>query len=639
MQFRLVVSLHLALAGAATAQVGIGPQPAPPPPPIPAPRDVRFDGTIALAVDATDTRHKVFQVHEVIPVQAPGDLILLYPEWETSSHAATASVKSLAGLVIHAGGRRIEWQRDPVDPHAFHVAVPGDAPSVELDFQYLSPASARSGAMVITPDLANVQWQSMLLYPAGWFARDLAIAATLTLPAGFRAATSLVVDHVAGGTIAFRPTDLETLVDAPVYAGRYVKQLELAAGPPITLDLLADAPADLEIPAGELAKLRALVEQTRRLFRAQHYDRYHFLVSLSDSLPSGGGLEHLESSENNLPAGYFLDLAHQLPNRDLLAHEYVHSWNGRFRQPADLWTPNFNVAMRNSLLWVYEGQTELWGRVLGARAGLRTQQDTLDQIALDAATAARRIGRSWKSLQDSTNDPLFVAGHPIDWHDWQRREDYYPEGVMLWLDIDGRIRQQTGGKKSLDDVARGLFGIHDGSRVTVTYTFADVCAALDHVAPGDWATLLRQRLDRHDDRGLLDGLTRGGYRLVYTDTPTEAFRQAELDGGAIDLSDSIGLTVTPAGIVRSVAWHGPAFVAGITLGARLVSVNGKPYDPEALKAAIQASTTTPLDVACEANGRAQTVRIDYRGTLRYPRLVRIAGTPDLLGQLLAPLRR
>lgn len=639
MQFRLVVLLPVALSGAAAAQVGIGPQPAPPPPPIPAPRDASFDGTIALAVDATDTRQKVFRVHEVIPVQAPGDLILLYPEWETSSHAATASVSRLAGLMIHAVGQRIEWRRDPVDPHAFHIAVPVGAPRVELDFQYLSPASTRSGATVITPDLANVQWHSMLLYPAGWFARDLAIAATLTLPAGFRAATSLVVDHAAGGTIAFRPTNLEALVDSPVYAGRYVKQLELASGPAVTLDLLADAPADLEIPAGELAKLRALVEQTRRLFRAQHYDRYHFLVSLSDRLPSGGGLEHLESSENNLPAGYFLDLAHQLPNRDLLAHEYVHSWNGRFRQPADLWTPNFNVPMRNSLLWVYEGLTEFWGRVLGARAGLRTQQDTLDQIALDAATAARRIGRSWKSLQDSTNDPLFVAGHPIDWRDWQRREDYYPEGVMLWLDIDGRIRQQTAGNKSLDDVARSLFGIHDASRVTVTYTFADICAALEQVAPDDWATLLRQRLDRHDDRGLLDGLTRGGYRLVYTDTPTEAFRQAEVDGGAIDLSDSIGLAITPAGIVRSVAWNGPAFVSGITPGAHLVSVNGKPYDPELLKAAIQASATTPLDVACEEPGRARTVRIDYRGSLRYPRLARIAGTPDRLGQLLAPLLR
>jgi predicted metalloprotease with PDZ domain len=599
---------------------------------IPAPSDHAFVGVISLAVDATDIRHRIFTVHERVPVQTPGRVTLLYPEWEMASHAATASVANLAGLVVHAGAVRLEWQRDEVDVHAFHVDVPAGVETLDLDFQYLSPPSTRSGGLEVTPDIVNVKWHRMLLYPAGWYARNLSVAATLKLPDGMSIASSLTVQGKRDGVVAFEPTSLETLVDSPVYAGRHVRQIDLTPGAaaPVRLNLLADSPASLQIKPEQIAGLQSMVEQTRRLFRSQHYGRYDILVSLSDTFPSGGGLEHLQSGENNLSSTFFTDPTHQLQYMDLIAHEYVHSWNGRFRQPADLWTPTYNTPMRGSLLWVYEGLTEYWGRVLAARASLRSRQDTLDAFALDAAIASARVGRAWKSLQDSNNDPLYMAGHPIAWRDWQRREDYYPEGVLLWLAVDGLLREKSSGSKSLDDFARGFFGIEDGSRITRTYTFEDVCAALNRIVPYDWVAFLRDRLDTHVDTRLFDGLTRAGYRLAFSDTPTEAFRQAEADGGTVDLGYSIGLAIGNGGIVRSASWRGPAFLAGISVGDHIVSVNGTAYSDAVVRAAVKSAARVPLDFGIESEGKTRTIRVIYEGTLRYPRLERIEGTSEAL---------
>jgi predicted metalloprotease with PDZ domain len=616
----------------ASAEVGVGPQPVPYPAPIAAPRDIAFAGAIALAVDATDTRHKVFEVRESIPVQTAGPMILLYPAWEPASHAETAAVASLAGLVIRADGQRLAWQRDPVNVHAFHIDVPAGARTIDVAFQTIT----RAADALLLPDSALLQWHRVLLYPAGWFARNISVAATLRLPPGLHAFSALEVERSIGGTIAYKPTSLETLTDSPVAASRYTRQIDLApAGePPFRLDLLAEHPGGLAAGSDELAALRSLVEQTGRVFGAPHYAHYDALVTLSDKF-SAGGIEHLESAEDNLPADYFTHVAGQLNSRDLIAHEYVHSWNGRFRQPSDLWTPTLNQPMRDSLLWVYEGQTEFWGRVLAARSGMRNTQETLDKLALDAAVVAARSGRSWKSLADSSLDPLSVIGHPMPWRDWQRREDYYPEGVMLWLDVDALIREKSADRKSLDDFAQAFFAIDGGSRITRTYTFEDVCAALNSVTPYDWAGFLRARLDSQKAE-VLDGLARDGWRLTFTDTPTETFRQDELDAGASNLSYSIGLAVTQSGEVRTVAWHGPAFDAGLAPGDKIQSVNGKPFAPGVLEGAVRASANAPIELGFEADGRNVSARIPYRGPLRYPRLQRIAGSSDRIAALLAP---
>ncbi|NYF90182.1 PDZ domain-containing protein [Tunturiibacter empetritectus] len=322
-------------------------------------------------------------------------------------------------------------------------------------------------------------------------------------------------------------------------------------------------------------------------------------------------------------------------NRDLVVHEYVHAWNGRFRQPADLWSPNLNTPVRDSMLWVYEGQTEFWGRVLAARAELRTYQETLDRLAMDAALVANRKGRTWKTLADSNNDPLYMAGHPIAWRDWQRREDYYPEGVLLWLDMDARLQEISGGQRTLDDFAHLFFATHGAVGKISTYTFEDVCSALNAIIKDDWAARLRRHLESHYDNDAVAGLARAGWRLVYKDSPTETFRQDETESGVSNLDYSIGLQVRSDGTVRSVVWDGPAFIAGLAPGSRITAVNGQPFTFETIEHAVNLAQSSTLSLTFEVNNMVQTAVVDYHGGLRYPYLERIPDRIDRLTPLLA----
>lgn len=618
------------------AQVGLGPQQLPLPPAIPAPQDIPYKGVIEIAVDATDTAHKIYSVHETLPVQHSGLMVLLYPQWDSGSHAATGPIASLAGLFVHAKGQRLEWRRDPVNVFAFAVDVPPGTATIEVEFQYLSPVGPRGGAVSISADLLTVPWQNLMLYPAGYYVRNLPVRATLLLPTAFEQASSLERVKTIADRTEYKETTIEHLADSPVYAGRYFKEIELTKdSPSVYLDLFGDKPEDLNPSESQLASLRLVVRQTLQMFRSAHYAHYNLLVSLSDLLPGGGGLEHLESSEVNLAADFFRNSKAHLSDVTLFPHEYVHSWNGFYRQPADLWTANFNTPMRDSLLWVYEGQTEFWGMALSARSGLLAQQEVLDLLAMDAATAEAHTGRAWKSLQDSNNDPLFDAGHSVPWKDWQRREDYYGEGVLLWLDVDSLIRSRTGGAKSLSDFARAFFAGVNGSTTTQTYTFDDVCRSLSSVTAYDWAGFLRARLETHSSEHLLDGLKRAGYQLVYKTTPTEAYRQHELEEGVVDLSFSIGLTVDERGVIKSVAWDKPSFRAGLGIGARILSINDAPFATAKLQEAVAKAESTPINITYSVDGAEHAVSVSYKGGLRYPRFERIPGTPDLLIPLLS----
>ncbi|HTT82497.1 MAG TPA: hypothetical protein VMF67_03365, partial [Rhizomicrobium sp.] len=426
----------------------------------------------------------------------------------------------------------------------------------------------------------------------------------------------------------------------PVFAGRYFERVDLDPGgpAPVHMDIVADRPDELVITPAELQAHRNLVQQAYRAFGSHHYDHYDFLLGLSKVM-TGIGLEHHRSSEDGTTAEYFKDWDRTIAARDLLSHEYTHSWNGKFRRPADLWTPNFNVPMQDSLLWVYEGQTQYWGTVLAARAGLWTKQQALDALAADAATFANRAGLAWRPLQDTTNDPITTMRRPIPWRSWQRSEDYYGQGELIWLDADTLIRQKTGGKKSLDDFARGFFGIDNGSYITVTYTFDDIVRALNAVLPYDWAGFLRARLDSVGQAAPLDGLTRGGYRLAYTGKPSEFAKSNEHLRKITDLLYSLGVIVDEKEhSISEVLWGGPAFKAGIVVGSQIVAVNGVAYDMDELKDAItEAKTNTaPIDLLIRRGDRYLTVRVNYHGGLRYPHLERIPGAPPLLDALLAP---
>jgi predicted metalloprotease with PDZ domain len=634
-ELAIVVPLALAVAN---AQQAANPSPYPMPPEVPTPVDASYPGAINLAVDATDTTHAIFRVHETIPVAQAGPIILLYPRWLPGHHSPSGPIDMFAGLVVHAGATQVPWTRDAVDVFAFHVDVPNGVNSLEVDFQYLSPVETKEGRVVMTPDLLNLQWNAVVLYPAGYFARRITVQPSVKLPASWQMGTALETDSSSGDTTTFKSVPLSTLVDSPIFAGKYFKRLDLDPGAkvPVHLDIVADQPDELNISSEQLQAHREVVQQAYKLFGSHHYDHYDFLLGLTDHM-GGEGLEHHRSSENATNPKYFKDWDKTSAGRDLLSHEYTHSWNGKFRRPADLWTPNFNVPMRDSLLWVYEGQTEYWGFVLAVRSGLWTKQQGLDAMAAQAATFANRAGRQWRALADTVNDPIIMERRPIPWRSWQRSEDYYGEGLLVWLDADTLIRQKTNGKKSLDDVALAFFGINDGSYVTATYTFEDVVGALNGVLPYDWAGFLKARLDA-PDAAPLDGFARGGYKLVYTNTASDYFKSLERFRKADNLSYSLGLTVDHKGAVTDVAWDGPAFNAGITVGSEIVAINGTAFDADNLKDAVSEAKdgTAPIEMLVKRGDSYRTVSVNYHDGLRYPRLERLAGTPALLDDLLRP---
>ncbi len=628
----LAVLLACALpAFSAAAQATPGPVYIEPAQAVPRPIDHPFNGQIALHVDATDIQHRIFTVHQRIPVGSDGKVTLLYPQWEPASHGPSLTVTDLAGLKVEAAGRPIAWIRDPYEPHAFHLQLPPDTKAIDVDFQMVA------GADLLTPDVVTVPWQRLVLYPAGWYARNIPVSATLALPDGLRPFTALEAERTDGSIIRFRPTMLDTLFDAPVLAGRHTAQIPLTApgSGAVSLDLVALRPDDLTVPDERIGELRKLVAQMRAVFGVMPFERYEILARLSDD-GSSGGTEHRTSSENELASSHFRDWPDQILSRDLIAHEIVHAWNGFYRTPADLWAPTPNVSVAGSLLWVYEGQTEFWGRILATRAGQFTPAELRDRLAIEAAEIAARPGRAWRPLSDDVNYPSFMLRQPVPWRDWQRRRDYYSEGVMLWLAVDAELRERSGGHRSIDDFAHLFFGGATPQATTRTYTFEEICRVLNDVAPGDWARFLRGWLDAHKELDTSSGLTRHGWRLAFTDTPTSAFLASEEEAGVADLSYSIGLTARADGTVRAVAWEGPSFRAGLRPGVRIVAVNAAPFGREALLAGVRSSTKAPVVLTIEEDGNRSDVPIPYAGSLRYPRLERIGGRTDTLAALLAP---
>jgi predicted metalloprotease with PDZ domain len=615
------------------------PQPAPAAPPIPEPRDIPYPGVIRLFVDATDINRAIFSVHETMPVTA-GPMILLYPKWLPGDHAPRLPTEKLAGLMISGAGQKIKWRRDPVDMSAFHIDLPSGVTSIDIAYQYLSPISARDWPHLMTDNILDIWWPTVTIYPAGYFSRQIMVEASVKLPEDFKLASALETASTNGAVTTFKPTPLNTLVDSSVVAGRFLKQFDIdpGAAAKVRLDVFADRAEDLTVPPELIATFQNMVRQTHKLFASHHYDHYDFLVWLSDSMLQVG-TEHHQSSEDGLSPSYFQDWQSSVPAHEQLAHEFTHSWNGKFRRPEDLWTPNFNVPMRDSLLWVYEGQTNYWGRILAARSGLLTRQQYLDALATFAAASDYRPGRTWRNVQDSNNDPIFIEGKPQTWPSWQRNEDYYVEGELIWLDVDMLIRERSGGKRSLDDFAKAFFGVYDGSHVTNTYSFDDVVKVLNSIQPYDWAGFLRARLESNGPGAPLDGLARGGYQLVYNDVASDFFKSTEAGNGVTDLTFSLGFTAVANGIVTDVLWDGPAFKAGLVQGMKIAKVNGAAFSPDALKDAVKAAVGNgpAVELAAKKGASDRTVRIDYHGGLRYPHLERLAGIPARLDEILTPL--
>ena len=631
------LSLVAALLAAPAFAQSPPPQPVPMPPATIAPVDTPYPGTITVRVDATDLDRRILTVHETIPVAGPGPMTLLYPEWLPGKHSPRGPIDKLAGLIIHAGATRIEWTRDPVDVYAFHLDVPAGAKAIDLDFQFVSPTDGKQGRVVMTPNMLNLEFDQTTLYPAGYFTRQIPVSATVRFPDGWKFASALrAVAGAPAGETTFGTVPFETLVDSPIFAGRYMRVIPLdTSSRPVTLDVVADRPDLLAATDAQIAPHIKLVKEAVALFGSKHFDHYDLLLALSDK-QGGIGLEHHRSSENGAIPAFFTEWDKNPGARGLLPHEFSHSWDGKFRRGADSWTPNFNVPMRNSLLWVYEGGTQYFGTILGGRSGLWTAQQTLDVLAADAATYDAVIGRTWKPLIDTTNDPITAARAPEPWRNWQRSEDYYTEGLLIWLDADTLIRERSGGKRSLDDFAKRFFGIDDGSWTEVSYTFDDVVAALNATEAYDWRKFLNDRLTSHGPGAPLDGITRGGYKLVYTDKQSDTAKSGDAAAKRVDLNYSLGLSVGKDGDLTTVMWGSPAFKAGLTVGTTIVAVNGDGYDGDGLKRAVTAAKTgSPVELIVKTADRFRTVKIDWNGGLRYPHLERTGTGPARLDAIIA----
>ncbi|MBN2970809.1 M61 family metallopeptidase [Roseomonas aeriglobus] len=600
---------------------------------IPEARDIAYPGVIDLNVDATNIGQGIYRVKQRVPVAQAGPLTLLMPAWLPGKHAARGEIEKLAGLKITANGKTLPWTRDPVDVYAFHVDVPSGAKAVDLEFQFLGATAGNQGRISIAPNMLNLQFEQVSLYPAGYYTRRIPIQATVKYPAGWTAASGLP-SRATGSTYAYQQTDYETLIDSPVFAGRYFKRWELS--PRVGLNVVADSPDELEAKPDQIDKHKALVDQAVKLFGAQHYDKYEFLLAITDEM-GGIGLEHHRSSENGVDPGYFKSWADAVGDRDLLPHEFTHSWNGKFRRGADLWTPDFKTPMRDNLLWVYEGQTQFWGLILGGRSGMLSKDEVLDNLAIWAAGQDLTKGRQWRPLVDTTHDPIISSRRPKGWLNWQRNEDYYVGGALVWLEADAIIRERTGGAKSMDDFARAFFGMRDGDWGTLTYTFDDVARTLNDVTPYDWATFLKERVYQVNPATTTAGITRNGYRLVYTDTPNAVAKSGEKSSKSASFAFSLGMTVASDGAVRSVIWDSPAFNAGMDVSTTIVAVNGDAYSAEKLKAAVTAakSSKDPIKLLVRNDGKFREVALDYHEGLRYPRLEKVGTGETGLDRLIA----
>ncbi len=598
-------------------------------------------GPMALTLDATEINRQFLHAQLSLPVN-PGPLTLAYPKWIPGEHAPTGPIDSLVDLKLSANGQPLAWHRDLVELYLIHCDIPSGVSRIDISLDYVVPTETEgySGSRSSTALLGLINWSQVLLYPIGFNTDNLTVEAKLRLPDGWQFGTALPVAERAQ-TIRFQPASLTTLVDSPVVTGKYYRNIQLAESAPTNeMDIVADSPAALALPEEKIAQYRKLITEAAALFGATHYLHYHFLVALAESI-FHDGIEHHESSLNTVTENAFTDKDLLAVESDLLPHEFVHSWNGKYRRPAGLTTPDFQKPMLDDLLWVYEGLTEYLGSwVLTARSGLRTGDLSREWLAEQAAQLEHRSGRTWRSLQDTADYAPRLYGAPREWADRRRDVDFYPEGVLLWLEADTIIRQRTDGAKSLDDFCHLFHGGQSGAPTVKTYTFEEVVDDLNQVSPLDWRSFWLQRLGSLSPHAPLAGIEAGGWRLTYTDQPNEVVKTRDKREKQIDERYSIGLIVKEDGVIVDVLAATPADAAKLAPAMKIVAVNSRTYSPEKLEEAIKASMQTGgVDLLVNSSDYYQTLHIDYSGGLRYPHLERDSTKPDLIAEILKPHAR
>jgi len=597
---------------------------------------------IHVTVDVTDAPRKILHAALTIPVQ-PGPLTLLYPEWIPGEHGPTGPITDLAGIFIRANGNDLAWRRDDVNMFAFHVNVPDGVSSldVKLDFLATAPASGFTAGASTSANLAIVSWNELLLYPAGHPAADITVQPAVRLPGDWQCGTALTKTGQSNGIIQFESVSLEQLIDSPLLAGKYFKEFPLA--PEVTpkhyLDLAADGPEDLRIRPETVDAYSNLVRETGPLYQSRHYNSYHFLVTLSDQV-AHFGLEHHQSSDDRVSEKTFVDDNLTMLTADLLPHEFTHSWNGKYRRPIGLATGNYEDPMKGNLLWVYEGLTQYLGDVLATRSGLETPDEFRSALAASAATLDYRPGRTWRDLQDTAVAAQILYDTSPQWDNWRRSVDYYQEGELIWLEADTIIRKLTRDKKSLNDFCASFEGLGGNTPPKVVpYNFDDVVAALNAVAPYDWTSFFHERLTSKSPHAPLGGIENGGYRIVYTDQPSEFIQAREAATGDADAWWTLGIDITSDGHIDDVLVGSVSDKAGLGPGMQIVAVNGRQYTASLLSDAVASAkgTKEPIELIMVNTGYYKVVKIDYHDGLRFPHLERIQGTPDRLDDIVKPM--
>jgi predicted metalloprotease with PDZ domain len=594
---------------------------------------------LIVSVDAQEAPRKILHAKLLIPAKG-GELTLVYPKWLPGFHEPAGPIADLAGLQFSAAGKPILWQRDLVDMFAFHLEVPPGAAAVEASFDFLLPPNTETPTGSSTSQLAIIDWNEVILYPQGVRSDDQPCMTRLRLPKGWAHATALPLTKTSEEILDFAPVSLTTLVDSPVITGAHLRTVDLSPGsdPGHFLHLLSDSAEALEAPKEVLTSYKKLVVETLALFGTPHYKSYHFLYTLSDHV-THDGVEHHESSDNRSAERTLIDESLRNDAASLLPHELVHSWNGKYRRPIDLLTPDFQQPMKGDLLWVYEGLTEYLGAVLAARSGLWTPELFRENLALLAAELDHRPGREWRSLADTAVSAQILYDVRKEWASLRRGTDFYDEGLLVWLEADVTIRQQTQGKHSLEDFCRPFFGGARGLPSVNPYTLDDVLSGLKKVAPYDWKGFFATRVTATTPRPPLGGIEGAGWRLAYADAPERLESDRERVDQVTDLTSSIGIRVKQDGTLEDVIAGMAAARAGLGPGVKLVAVDARRWSPQILRDALKASkaATKPLELLVEDNEYYSVHVLDYHEGEKYPRLERDPTKPDLLSRIVTPL--
>ena len=585
---------------------------------------------MTLSVDATEAARNMIHSRLTIPVK-PGPLTLFYPKWIPGEHSPTGPIDDLVGLKLSADGKPIAWQRDDVEMFAFHCDIPQGVSVLDVTFDDASQPESTA-----TPKLARIKWNRLLVYTQGMSSDAISVKASLKLPKGWRLASALPLISERNDELQFKEVSLTELVDSPAIIGENLRKFPLSStGTMHEIDIMADTTAALELKPETLTGLRAMVQEAYALFGARHYRSYRFLVTLSDH---GGseGLEHHESSEDGVGEKAFSEELELLDFAELMGHEYAHSWNGKYRRPSGLATPDFEQPMKGELLWVYEGLTQYLGKVLPARSGLWTAEDFREALAAVAAEMDNQTGREWRPLVDTAVAVQFGYPSPRAWMNYRRRVDYYDEGSLIWLDADVLIRTRSNGKLSLDDFCRRFHGGQDTAPVVKPYTFDDIVNTLNEVTPYDWRSFLNARVNAVNPYAPLDGITNGGWKLVYTDKPNTEVRIGDHARKSVDLSYSIGVLLKEDGTVMDVNPNFTAFKAGVAPGMKILSINGRTWSTDVMHDAIASSKTSaaPIELVVENGSFTQTYKVNYHGGERYPHLERDNTKPDVLADVI-----